>query len=217
MSGILFGFPVYNFRINPDSYDKQKIVSDIKQNYEIDGNRNKWGSSNLHHPYGDWENEKFISINYNKLKQVYQKTFDMFFHDDGWNRGFIGNKPFNFHWNIVNYTAIKTGQYMKAHTHPEYDFSCTHYINYNPEIHSSLRFVNSSPTGLFGREIMNEQYDIADRSNLSNSYLYGDFEYPAVEDDMIIFPATLQHEVPVQKETDELRIVIVTNIKLLKA
>jgi hypothetical protein len=64
---------------------------------------------------------------------------------------------------------------------------------------------------------MNEQYDIADRSNLSNSYLYGDFEYPAVEDDMIIFPATLQHEVPVQKETDELRIVIVTNIKLLKA
>ena len=106
---------------------------------------------------------------------------------------------------------------MKAHTHPEYDFSCTHYINYNPEIHSSLRFVNSSPTGLFGREIMNEQYDIADRSNLSNSYLYGDYDYPAVEDDMIIFPATLQHEVPVQKETDELRIVVVTNIKLLKA
>ena len=45
--------------------------------------------------------------------------------------------------------------------------------------------------------------------------MYGDFEYPAVEDDMIIFPATLQHEVPKQEETDELRIFIVTNIKLM--
>ena len=104
---------------------------------------------------------------------------------------------------------------MKAHTHPEYDFSCTHYINFNPEKHSSLRFVNSSPTGLFGREIMNEQYLIADRSHLSNSYLYGDFDFPTAEDDMIIFPATLQHEVPKQEETDELRICIVTNIKLM--
>jgi hypothetical protein len=46
--------------------------------------------------------------------------------------------------------------------------------------------------------------------------LYGDYDYPAVEDEMIIFPATLQHEVPVQPETDEMRIVIVTNIKLLR-
>ena len=212
MSGILFGFPVYNFRIDPDSYDKEKIVSDIKENYEIDNNRNEWGSSNLHHAYGNWENEKFIDINYNKLKQIYQKTFEDFFRTNG----FVSGEPFNFHWNIVNYTAIKTGQYMKAHTHPEYDFSCTHYINFNPEKHSSIRFVNSSPTGLFGREIMNEQYLIADRSFTSNSYLYGEFDYPANEDDMLIFPATLQHEVPKQEETDELRICIVTNIKLLK-
>ena len=52
--------------------------------------------------------------------------------------------------------------------------------------------------------------------NKSNSYFYGDFDYPATEDDMIIFPATLQHEVPVQKEIDELRICVVTNIKLLR-
>ena len=105
---------------------------------------------------------------------------------------------------------------MKSHTHPEYDFSCTHYISFNPEKHSSLRFVNSSPTGLFGREILGEQYHIADRSDISNTYLYGDYDYPAAEDDIIIFPATLQHEVPAQPETDELRIVIVTNIKLLR-
>ena len=211
MSGILFGFPVHNVKINPNSYDKEIIVGDIKKNYEIDSDRNEWGSSKLHHPYGDWDNEKFIDINYNKLKEVYQKTFDDFFKNN-----FKSAELFNYHWNVVNYTAIKTGQYMKAHTHPEYDFSCTHYINFNPEKHSSLRFVNSSPTGLFGRQIMDEQYNISDRSHISNSYLYGEFDYPAVEDDMIIFPATLQHEVPVQKETNELRICIVTNIKLLR-
>jgi len=211
MNNILFGFPIHKVRIDPDSYDKEKIISDIKENYEIDNNRNEWGSSNLHHAYGDWTNEKFIDINYNKLKEVYQKTFDNFFQNH-----FKNSEPFNYHWNIANYTAIKTGQYMKSHTHPEYDFSCTHYISFNPEKHSSLRFVNSSPTGLFGREIMGEQYHIADRSDISNTYLYGDYDYPAVEDEMIIFPATLQHEVPVQPETDKMRIVIVTNIKLLR-
>ena len=109
MSGILFGFPVHNFRIDPNSYDKEKIVDDIKKNYEIDSNRNEWGSSNLHHPYGDWKNEKFIDINYNKLKEVYQKTFDSFFSSD-----FASGEPFNFHWNIVNYTAIKTLQSKKT-------------------------------------------------------------------------------------------------------
>jgi len=207
---ILFGYPIHRIRIDPDSYDKNKIVSDIKKNYEIDNNRNEWGSSNLHHPYGDWKNEKFIDINYSQLRKVYSKTFSEFFANF-----FEFSEPFNYHWNIVNYTAIKTGQYMKAHTHPEYDFSCTHYINFDSEKHSSIRFVNSSPTGLFGREIMTEQYSISDRTKPANSYLYGDFDIPILENDMIIFPATLQHEVPVQKKVDECRICIVTNIKLL--
>ena len=30
MSDMLFGFPVHKIRIDPDSYDKDKIVSDIK-------------------------------------------------------------------------------------------------------------------------------------------------------------------------------------------
>ena len=69
MGVTLFGFPIHNVKIDPNSYDKENIVGDIKKNYEIDSDRNEWGSSNLHHPYGDWENEKFIDINYNKLKE----------------------------------------------------------------------------------------------------------------------------------------------------
>ena len=209
MSDMLFGFPVHKIRIDPNSYDKDKIISDIKENYEIDNSRNEWGTSNLHHTYGDWDNEKFININYNKLKKVYHKIFEDFFHND-----FKSLQPFNYQWNIVNYTAIKTGQHMQSHTHPTYDFSCTHYINFNPEKHSSIRFVNLSSMGLYGKEIMKSKFDIADNRDISNSYLHGGWHYPLIEDDMVIFPASLHHEVPKQEETDELRICIVTNIKL---
>ena len=212
MSDMLFGFPVHKIRIDPDSYDKDKIVSDIKENYEIDNSRNEWGTSNLHHTYGDWDNEKFININYNKLKKVYHKIFEDFFHND-----FKSLQPFNYQWNIVNYTAIKTGQHMQSHTHPTYDFSCTHYINFNPEKHSSIRFVNLSSMGLYGKEIMKSKFNIADNMDISNSYLQGGWNYPLSEDDMVIFPATLHHEVPKQEETDELRICVVTNIELFKS
>ena len=212
MSDMLFGFPVHKIRIDPNSYDKDKIVSDIKENYEIDNSRNEWGTSNLHHTYGDWDNEKFININYNKLKKVYHKIFENFFHND-----FKNSQPFNYQWNIVNYTAIKTGQHMQSHTHPTYDFSCTHYINFNPEKHSSIRFVNLSSMGLYGKEIMKSKFNIADNMDISNSYLQGGWNYPLSEDDMVIFPATLHHEVPKQEETDELRICVVTNIELFKS
>ena len=211
MSENLFGFPVHKIRIDPDSYDKDKIVSDIKENYEIDNNRNEWGSSNLHHAYGNWENEKFIAINYDKLKQIYQKTFEDFFKNT-----FNNSKPFNYHWNIVNYTAIKTGQYMKIHIHDDYDFSCTHYIKFNPKKHSSIQFVNLSPMGLYGKNITNSAFEIGNRQDISNSYLQGSWNYSLSEDDMLIFPGSLHHEVPKQEETDELRICVVTNIKLLK-
>ena len=212
MSDMLFGFPVHKIRIDPDSYDKDKIVNDIKENYEIDNSRNEWGTSNLHHTYGDWNNEKFININYNKLKEVYHKTFEDFFSND-----FINSKHFNYQWEIVNYTAIKTGQHMQSHTHPTYDFSCTHYINFNPEKHSSIRFVNFSPMGLFAKCITKSTFDVADNTDISNSYLQAGWKFPLEEDDMVIFPATLHHEVPKQEETDELRICVVTNIELFKS
>ena len=44
-----------------------------------------------------------------------------------------------------------------------------------------------------------------------------DVVHPLSEDDMVIFPATLHHEVPKQEETDELRICVVTNIELFKS
>ena len=209
MSDMLFGFPVHKIRIDPDSYDKDNIVSDIKENYEIDNSRNAWGISDLHHTYGDWNNEKFIDINYNKLKVVYHKTFEDFFSNN-----FKSSKSFNYHFEIVNYTAIKTGQHMDFHTHPSYDFSCTHYINFNPKKHSSIKFGNFSTMGLYGKELMKETSNISDHHDISNSYLLGGWHYPLEEDDMVIFPASLHHEVPKQEETDELRICIVTNIKL---
>ena len=47
-----------------------------------------------------------------------------------------------------------------------------------------------------------------------NSYLLEDFIMPCQEDDMIIFPSTLNHEVVEQGPTKEPRITISTNIEI---
>ena len=78
----LFGFPIIKQSINKNLYDKEKIVSDILYNYNINANRNNWDSeevkygrptSNLHHSYGDLNNNDFIEIDYSRLIPVYDK------------------------------------------------------------------------------------------------------------------------------------------------
>ena len=53
-----------------------------------------------------------------------------------------------------------------------------------------------------------------DNSATDNSYLWEHFKFPAEEDDFIIFPAALNHEVKVQRPTKEPRITISSNIKI---
>ena len=57
-------------------------------------------------------------------------------------------------------------------------------------------------------------YNISNDKILDNTYLYEWFEFPVKEDDIIIFPAALDHEIPVQGPTKEPRITISTNIRI---
>ena len=58
----LFGFPVGIYKINPSNYNKEKIVSDIIDNYKINANRNNWNkSSNIHQEFDDRNNDNFIT------------------------------------------------------------------------------------------------------------------------------------------------------------
>ena len=57
-------------------------------------------------------------------------------------------------------------------------------------------------------------HNISNNKISDNSYLYEFFTFPVKEDDMIIFPAALDHEIAVQGPTKEPRITISTNIKI---
>ena len=57
---ILFGLPIYKTKIDPDSYDKKKLLSIMKKNYNL-GPRNNFDqiNSNVHMSYADEKNSKF--------------------------------------------------------------------------------------------------------------------------------------------------------------
>ena len=68
----MFNVPYWRYKIDPKSYDKKGILSDIEMNYKIDNDRNKWDGKNylhskLHHSNNDKSNHKFKEINYQVL------------------------------------------------------------------------------------------------------------------------------------------------------
>ena len=79
----LFSCPIYKIRIDPNSYDKEKIINDIKYNKSLKNTRNEphqnFGNCDIHHSYNDFDNVNFRSINYDKLTAVYSESFSEFF------------------------------------------------------------------------------------------------------------------------------------------
>ena len=83
----LFSCPIYKIRIDPDSYDKEKIINDILYNKSLKNTRNDThqiigSNSDIHHSYKDFDNEDFRIINYEKLIGVYAEKFKEFFNKE---------------------------------------------------------------------------------------------------------------------------------------
>ena len=137
----LFGFPYYIYTIDPKSYDKEQISTDILRNYHVNPNRNNWDNksymdSKLHHSNSDRGNPHFKEINYTKLIRQYQMLFGSFLKELD-----LPNAEADF--TITNYTAMRTGQYMRKHNHiGDCDFTCVHYFSFNPKEHPSTTFYN---------------------------------------------------------------------------
>ena len=208
----LFSCPLYKIRIDPDLYDKEKIINDILYNKNLSNTRNANPADqcNIHHSYLDFNNEKFRDINYEKLVAVYRQTFEEFF-----NRELATTKPFEFEFTIINYTAITEGQSLVAHNHLPWDFSTAHYLNLKKD-HVYTRFDNPITSAPYLIHIQSNLYDIMDRNKIENSYMFENNSPIAEEDDMVIFPSSLHHEVPLQGPTTEPRITISTNIRIKK-
>ena len=70
---------IYKFNIDPKLYDKQNIIDIVEKNYQKSNYRNNFDSnSDLHHSYGDFDNDNYIKPNLDKLLDVYKKTFTEF-------------------------------------------------------------------------------------------------------------------------------------------
>ena len=224
----LFACPIYKIRIDPNSYDKEKMINDIKYNKSKSNTRNNSKTTldfcDIHHGYKDEGNKNFRPINYKKLNEVYNSIFTKFFNEE------VSITADKFDWQsvIVNYAAMTKGQYLPIHDHlgqyhPENlfeeestcDFSTVHYLNYKKE-HTLTRFTNPAYFSRFLKWMQPRAYSIVDRLDPTNSYLFENFYFPAEEDDIIIFPAALMHEVIIQGQTDEPRITISTNISVKK-
>ena len=73
----LFGLPIFKVKINPELYEKKKILSQIEKNYKTSKVRNKWSLdsyilTDIHHSIQDDDNPAFKKINYYLTEKIYR-------------------------------------------------------------------------------------------------------------------------------------------------
>jgi hypothetical protein len=210
----LFSCPIYKIRIDPNSYDKEKILNDIKYNKSLKNTRNEphqnFGNGcDIHHSYEDFDNENFRIINYEKLISTYSEIFQSFFNEE-----LSTIKEFKWEFQIENYTAMTEGQWMSTHNHlgkgEDFVFATVHYLNFKKD-HVSTTFYNPAKFAPYTKFIQSKLYNTINNTVPDNSYLWENCTFSVKEDDMIIFPATLDHEIQVQGPTKEPRITVSSN------
>jgi len=216
----LFSLPLYIVKIDPNSYDKKAFMDVVKHNYKIDPTRcnhhpqnDEFG--NLHHSFADVGNKKFKDVDYVKigLNDIYNNIFKDFCDE------IKTTQPFKYSWTLENYTCInKSNQYMRSHQHlPGDDFAAVHYINFNNEEHEGTSFINQNTFSQYMRYVRPDLYNLVNHKEEENSYLYRIYNCKPQEDEMVIFPACLEHEIPRQKkDTENLRVTVACNLRIEK-
>jgi len=210
----LFQHNIFKYKINPNLYNKKNIVETINHNFSKQRDRNYFDnknlkSSNLHHSYNDIENNKLPSPDYSSLLTIYENVFKQLYS----NINFKPGVKLNYCFEIVNYTCTNKNQFMRKHCHlPSSDFSSIHYLQFDKE-HSPTLFYN--PGAQIAKSYGLVKTKFVDNLNFDAFSNLGYLEYAAPkfeEDDMIIFPSYLEHEIPqAKKQYKRNRITIITN------
>lgn len=211
---ILFSHNIFKYKIDPKFYNKTDIVDTINSNFKKQKSRNRFDnmnvvSSDLHHSYNDVDNKELPLPDYSSLVPIYDNVFKELYSNFKFKPGI----KINYHFMIVNYTCTNKSQFMRRHHHlPSADFSCVHYLQFDEE-HSPTLFYNPGDTVARGNKAIRTKF--VDSLNLNDFSNLGYAEYTAPnfeEDDMIIFPGYLDHEIPPsKKEYKRNRITVVTN------
>jgi hypothetical protein len=205
----LFGLPAYSAKINPELYEKNKILSQIEENYKISPIRNGWSdnfyATNIHQSLEDEKNPRFKEINYYSLPQQYHKTITDFFNKMSL------QKNIKFSYDIANYSCVRHNSIMEPHIHTDCSFSLVHYISFDKEQH--LPTIFKSP--YYFSQLLPLQNSLQNifSNQKENSWIYKDWAINTEEDDIIIVPAVLEHCVR-NLDSKKSRITIAVNIKI---
>jgi hypothetical protein len=206
----LFASNLFETYVDPELYEKDKILSTIISNYEKQPGRNCWDNeSSLHHYYDDWGNENFDPVNLDSLVSVYKNIFNNIITNIG------SNIKYNFR--ILNITVSKDrDHYMKLHDHTNDGSILTtvHYLMCDKDS-AALNIFNPNSFFIYPPSYADKNIELMD-SNIFNSGYYYKWASTPVIDTMLIFPSYLKHEVtPSKNKTGKYRIAVVCNITLI--
>ena len=206
----VYGLPTYITKINPKLYEKNKILSQIEENYKVSKVRNNWGidsgiKTDIHHSFGDEKNPKFKEINYYSLLKHYEEPIANFF-----NKLSLSQKM-RFTYNIINYTCVRHNSVMTPHIHTECAFSLVHYISFDKNQHIPTIF--KSP--YYFSQLLPQRKKLLHifANKEENSWIYNEWTFNTEEDDVVIVPSIVEHYVR-NLDSKKSRITIAVNINI---
>lgn len=213
----IFSIPVWKTKIDKTEYDKDLVLGEMLHNFSVDPKRNKWDEventlckSNWHHSNHDDNNESFKEISYveSGLADKLNERIIEFIN-------YLNlTKDINYEFDITNYTVSKEGYFLTSHGHGGDDFSSVLFLQYDKKTHPSTVFNNPDNSSMFNRIIQKDLYESIDSSNPFFSYFHDDWQIDTEEDDYLIFPGHVKHEVPLIGKTNKPRVTLSINIRL---
>lgn len=191
--------------IQETSYIQECYLDKITDNYNF--NPKSSPDWDVHTSYNNEENLPY-KLEWWDSVQHYKKYINKFIYE------FLGDK---YDWRINGtpwYTTYGINQSAAQHEHFPDQFSFVHFLQFNPEVHSPITFVN--PNSIVSKYLL-EQNNFKEKINFKNSKqsLYHPLYSPLItEGDCIIFPSNLEHLV--EKSTSkELRTTIAFNFNII--
>lgn len=207
----LFSSPVWKVKIPPNSYNKQEILEVVEHNYNLQPIRNTLTptfDSTGHHYYRDWDNPNFKEVNMDPLNTIYKEIIKDF------GSQIKVNQLICCEYEIVNIHASKSNQNLKMHDHPGTFYSTVHYVSLKKE-HQVTKFYNPLIIAQYASTISDVKELVA--NDISNSNYFHHWNLEVEEDDFILFPSYLKHEVTETPKTENLRVTLSTNIIIRSA
>lgn len=190
---MIFGVPMFRYHLDPT--ELRKIA---EQKFK------EWNKVPINEAPPGWDcslRTEFHNCEKNEYKHYYDDIMVQFARDIELEEGRC-----NIYESWLNfYTA---GQNQEEHDHLPGFYAACHFIKFDPEIHSSTRFVNP----LYS--LYSYQHKDMDRLN-TPEYRSHHWFPDVVEGDIIIFPSWLRHMVTAQ-DSKEYRITLAFNINTIK-